>query len=461
LVRTKDVETQGATATLARFAISLTYEDLPAEVVDLLKRMLLDTLGTTLAANTLGEGCRELITFARKTGGTPECTLIGLGDKVPASIAALVNGGLAHALNYDVVGAGHLGLIPISPLAAAERAGASGSDLLAAIAAGCEITARINLAVKKPNEQALAGQLLGYFGAAAGAGRVMHLDQARMESAFGLALMQTAGARQVSVVGGEPPAKAIYGGFPNHGGMIAALLAEEGLGAECDALEGKAGLYALYYGGDFDEQTLTEGLGDRYLAMGANFKPWATSGIVNPFIEAALDLCKTHSLKAPGIRSVHIRGGRPAQHWIEPAEERKRPANGAAAANSVYFAVAKALVNGEVSLSDFTPEGLVQPDALAFTDRMDHSIDDALGHSAVLELVLESGENLVGRVDVPLGSPAKPMSQEQIVAKFLDCARFASAPIATSRLEQVIDLVGRLEQIDDVRALTELLTPNR
>ena len=207
MVKAGETATQGATQALASFASSVTYEQLPSDVTDLLKRMLLDTLGTTLAANTLGEGCRELVAFARKTGGAPECSIIGFRDRAPASVAAFVNGGLAHALNYDVVGAGHLGLIPISPLAAAERAGANGRELLAGMAAGCEVTARINLATLSRNEEALAGQLLGYFGASAGAARVMQLDTSQMNSAFGLALMQTAGARQVSVVGGEPPPK--------------------------------------------------------------------------------------------------------------------------------------------------------------------------------------------------------------------------------------------------------------
>ena len=242
--------------------------------------------------------------------------------------------------------------------------------------------------------------------------------------------------------------------------MIAALLAEEGLGAECDALEGKAGLYALFYKGQFDESTLQDELGRKWLSLEANFKPWATSGMVNPFIEAALDLVSVRGLKPDDIRQVHLRGGRPAQHWIEPADERKRPANGAAAANSVYFAVAKALTNGGVTLGDFTPEGLRQPETIAFTDRMDHSIEDGLGHSAVVELTLQSSETVSSRVDVPLGSPAKPMSRQQIIEKFLDCARYASGPISQSRLEQAIEVVDRLERAPDVRALTALLVPD-
>src|SRR5262245_61368721 len=97
----------GATARIADFLAGVTYEDLPPAVVAALKHQVLDTLGTTLAASTLGEGCRELVSVVQTTGGAPESTLLGFGTKVPAAQAALANGGLAHALNYDAGGAGH------------------------------------------------------------------------------------------------------------------------------------------------------------------------------------------------------------------------------------------------------------------------------------------------------------------------------------------------------------------
>ena len=125
--------------------------------------------------------------------------------KVPALTAAFANGSTAHALNYDALGGdgGHLGFSSVpGPLAAAERkTTVSGKELLAAMAAAAEVTARLARALSaagvNANERFLEGQLLGYFGAAVGAGRVLGLSIEQMHSTFGLALMQAAGTMQV------------------------------------------------------------------------------------------------------------------------------------------------------------------------------------------------------------------------------------------------------------------------
>ena len=124
---------------LSEFAAGLTFDVLPSEVVTTVKRIFLDTLGTTLAANTLGVGCKELVQVAQRCGGSEDATLLGIGTKVPAPMAALTNGGLAHALNFDDVagprGSGHMGVTSIpAALAAAEyRGGVNGRDFLTAI----------------------------------------------------------------------------------------------------------------------------------------------------------------------------------------------------------------------------------------------------------------------------------------------------------------------------------------
>src|SRR2546428_5232134 len=128
---------------------------------------------------------------------------------------------------------------------AEKRGGVSGREFLASVAVAAELTARLAGALSAAgvdaNEKFLEGQLLSYFGAAAGAGRVLRFTPERMHSVLGLALMQAAGTRQVSFEGGE--AKAIYGAYANHGAVLSALLAEQGIGARCAVLEGPAGIY--------------------------------------------------------------------------------------------------------------------------------------------------------------------------------------------------------------------------
>src|SRR6266571_5274008 len=185
------------TQRLAEFAAGLTYEQLPSGTVHAVQRMLLDCLGTTLAGSSLGAGVGPLLALVEQSEGRPESAILGTGRRAPAHLAALANGGLAHALNYDdyLPGAGiHLGVTSVpAALAAAERAGGvSGKELIAALAAGNELAARLGLALEKgayTETRPQTSQMLGYFNAAASAGRVLRLSAAQMHSALGLALM--------------------------------------------------------------------------------------------------------------------------------------------------------------------------------------------------------------------------------------------------------------------------------
>ena len=455
---------QGVTLRLSEYAAGLTYESLPPEVVSAAKALLLDTLGTTLAGTTLGAGCREVVEVVRNAGGTPESTLLGFGDKVPAVMAAFANGATAHALNYDTIGeVGHLGVTALAaPLAVAERAGGvSGKEFLTAVVAGTEVTARTTAAVvkagRRPSETFLAGQLLGYMGAAAGAGRVLRLSVDQMQSAIGLAVMQASGSMQV-VLDGDPPAKAIYGAFPNHGGVLSVLLSQAGVGARFNALEGRLGFYGMFYGGDYDGPALDDDLGKGYWLMGVGFKMWPTSGVVHPFIEAAMDLVSQGAFTTAEIEQVRCTGDDHIRAWCEPIADRRRPQNTASAGNSVLFNVAKTLVNGKVTLADMTPEGLAQPEALELAQRVDYAIDDSLHGGGIVEVTTKAGTKFSARVDTPLGQPSRPVGQERLVEKFRDCVQYAAKPLDPKAVDQVIDLIDHLEEIPDVSALPALVS---
>ena len=361
------------TSALAEFAAELKFADLPADAVAALKLMILDCLGCAIAATSLGDGCRETIELMRNLGGKPEGTIIGSAGKVSAPNAAFANGALVHALNYDPIGGeiGHLGVVCLAaPLAMAEAVGGvSGAELLAASAAACEISARVTRAItrtgRRPSEKFLSGQLLSYFGAAAGAGRVLGLDPEQMRSALGLALMQMSGSRQV-VLSGDPPAKAIYGAFPNHAGVLAALLSRQGMGADVEVFGEPAGLYSMIYDGTCDLDVLTTGLGSEFLLSKVDFKLSPTSDQVCPFIEAAGSI---GPLDASVIQAVDIVAPSKLRAWCEPIDRRRRPENPAAAANSIPFMAAKSLAHGTVKLSDITFEGLRDAAALAIADR--------------------------------------------------------------------------------------------
>ena len=455
----------GLTRTICEYATNVQYEDLPPAVVSVAERLILDSLGTALAGSTLGDTCRELVVMVRSAGGTPESTVLGTGVKVSAPMAALANGGMVHALNYDAIGAdgGHPGSFALtSPLAVAERVSqVSGREFISALVVGVEVEMRAVIGLLRAGVDTkgvfLEGQLLSYLGATLSAGRVLKLTPNQMDSALGLMLMQTSGSRQV-VIYGDPPAKAIYAAFPNQGGVMSALLAKEGLQAQCAAMEGEAGLFSMYYQGNYDPDALESGLGTEFHTLRTAFKPWATSGLVHPFIEAALQLREEHDLPLDAIDKVHLMGHPQTRNWFEPVEERHSPTSAASAANSVAFGTAKALINGAVTLTDFTAEGMVQPEVLLLTQRMDHSFDETLDHrTGIVEITTVAGSTYTKRVKTALGQPDNPMSNDQLREKFRDCASHSAVPVSNAAVEEAIDMIAHLEQVPDVSALPALL----
>ncbi len=449
------------TAALADFAASLEFDDLPAPVVAIVKQMVLDALGTALAATTLGDGCRETLAVMGRLGGAPESTILGVGTKVAAPNAAFANGALVHALNYDPIGSeiGHVGVVCLAaPLAVAEAVGGiSGRDFIVASAVACEMTARITAAIartgRRPSEKYLSGQLLNYFGAAAGAGRILGLDAAGMGNALGLALMQMAGSRQI-VLSGDPPAKAIYGAFPNHAGVLAALLSREGLTADCAVFGEPAGLYPMIYDGDCDANALVEGLGETFLLTAVEFKPWPTSNQIHPAIEAAAKIAGG-GLDVPEIAEVVVVVPTRLRPWCEPLGKRQRPDNAAAAANSIPFCVANALARGDVALADIAAEGLDDQTVLAIAARTTYRLDDSVD-GAVVRVGLLDGNQREARIETPLGSRTRPTSPERLADKFRDCCGHASTALSSDNIEGLIALIDDLDELDDIGRLVSL-----
>ncbi|MEA2638828.1 MAG: hypothetical protein QOF51_222 [Chloroflexota bacterium] len=448
-----------AAAAFARFAADLTYEALPDDVVATLKHLLLDMLGTTLAASTLGDGMPELLRVVTRAGGSPESTVIGVGAQVPVAWAAFANGGLAHALNYDDTAEPtiHVGAACIAAALAVgeQQGGLSGRELLAAVAAGAEVMVRLRLAIA-PFEQdgseahPQPTQMLGYFGAALSAGRAMRLSARQLHSALGLASMQAAGSRQVVTEG--RPAKALYAGFSALGGTMSALLSAEGVAADCAVFEGEAGLFATYYGGRFDPQPLRDGLGGAFHLASIRFKPWPVTGRAHPYIRAALRLRTEHQPDPAAIERVTIHGGPSVRTFCEPLAVRRRPRSPVEAEDSIPFAVAKSLANGAIRLEDLQPDGLDQPRALQIAERIGYTVDAALSPS--LEVLMQDGARYV----CPAEPGSETLADEDLVQKFIDCASHARRPVAAAALQEAIEGVRNLEALADCTTLVRLLS---
>lgn len=448
-------------AVLSEFASDTDYERLPPNVVEVSKRVLLDTIGVMVAATTLEKAVLPIIQLVKDGGGREESTIIGFGGKVPCWNAAFVNGALSHALDYstsDSRGVAPGGVTVPAALAMAERAPhTSGRQLLAAIAVGCEVLMRISGAItRNPMEFGwVSPMLLGVFGAAVAAGKIAGLGPRQMMDALGIALHQAGGTWEMA----EDPAstfRAVRNCFVNKTGVLAALMAQGGLSAAKDPLEGKHGLYRQYFQGEYDPSVLTKGLGSEFRFETISFKPYPSCRDTHTSIDAALRLARKHDVVPAHVEEIRLTVGPMGEKLCIPREQRCRPGTSIEAKFSLPFTVAMAIARRKVTLVEFSPSGLTDPEILSLARRVSYQVGKGSPgvDPGIIDIRLKDGRVLHEEVVHPPGGPQSPLSQEDLLEKFRDCARYSLKPLRTSDVEAIIAFVRDLEHQTDLSDLT-------
>jgi 2-methylcitrate dehydratase PrpD len=451
---------------IIKYLTGTRYADLPPEAVESARKEVLDSLATALGGS--GKvGIPELLALASEWGGQEQSSIIGYGLKYPAPVAAQINGTMIHALDYDdghQTALVHIGCVTVSTaFAAAERmSGVSGKEFIAAIALGGDLMARLGLA-SRPGKSALSAgwhptTLFGHFGAAAVAGRLFKLKGEKMTHALGLAYHQAGGAG--SGVADGALAKRMGPGFAARAGLTAALMAEKGITGERDPLEGKTGVYHAYMGGDYDPKTLTADLGKRFEGVNVGDKPYPCCGLTHACIDAALALKDRHNINANHIKAVTAYGGQAAYDLCVPPEVKQNPRTIIDAQFSVPWVVATALAKGAVTVDDFNEEAIKRPDILALARKVTGRLVPEMTRHGVgpggVIINMEDGIEYKEEVEHCLGSVVRPMTFNDIVRKFRECAPCAVNPLSPKSVEKMIDLVGRLEHLDDAAAIIRL-----
>jgi len=424
---------------LAGFSADLRFDRLPAEVIAHTKLAILDTIGVALAGSATKEGCDEVLAYLAAENGSGRASVWPSGVLLRPGQAALANAVLARALDYDDIlefPQIHVSVCVVPAalaLAQSRSAPVDGRRLIAAVAAGCEVQSRLAASLKPYFGEGLptmlSSQVFGYFSAAAASGNMLGLSCDTMRSAFGLALMQAAGTEEMVVHAAESFGKSLYAGLSNQGGVQSALMAHHGILAKGEPLEGRAGLFAAYYGARYDADVLVSDLGTRFLSLERCVKAMPGTLVSHAFAEAALQLTRDNSLRQADIARVRLDVGPWGNVMCEPASLRRRPTSASAAMNSIPFIVAKAIANGPRRARRFSGRGANQAEALAIAARIDHVLRQDLARPLGLEpglvtLTLNDGRGLNMRVDTPLGHPSRPLSPEGTVAN--------SAPMSVS-----------------------------
>ena len=450
---------QGLSARLAAFVVDTEFEDLPDRTVEMTKQCLLDAIGVSLAASGLGEGCQAFVDLALSQGGNPTCAVFGMPHRLPVEAAAFVNGAMAHAMDYEDAHDGML-LHPNAPtvpaaLAIAEATGGvSGKELIAALAVGCDVAVRLaqGLRASLSDFGWYPPPILAAFGATAAAAKLLRLNVSQVRDAFSLVLCQATCSGEIKY-SPDSVVRAIRDAFGARASVSAALLAARGVTGFDAPFEGRAGFYAMFARGQYDAGAVVLDLGQRFEIENISFKPWPSCRGTHSAIEAAIDLRDRHSINPDNVAAVRLRGGRILGMLDEPRAGKRRPATAIDAKFSLPFTTGTALVYGKVALDNFLPRSLGDSRVLRVADRVELDIDPALPENDIrceMKITDRFGATHARNVHVPLGSPAKPMSQSHLIDKFIDCARYASQPFQAMQARQICDATLALESNQNV-----------
>jgi 2-methylcitrate dehydratase PrpD len=458
------------TSQLVEYCHSVHYDDIPPAAIDAAKVEILDSLGVGLAGR-IADGVPELLQVVREWGGAGQSSVIGDTELLPAPHAAMVNAVMVHALDYDCGHTGafvHTGVITVpAAFASAERAGGiPGREFLATAVVGTDLFCRLGMGLRSNVNKALAGwhwtSVLGFLSSAAIAARMFGLDEHEIRQTLGIAYHQCAGNTQG--VSSGALTKRIGPGFAVRGGLTAALMAERGITGADDVLDGEYGLCKLYGGNEsYDSDTFMSGLGQQFEGINTDIKIYPCGGMMDPFIDAALELVSHHQINIKDVQAVTVWHGEGASGFVKPLDVRRKPRNAVDTQFSIPWTVAVAIAKGRVSPESFTSTAIKDEDILAISQKITPKLDLNLNRVVGLEpgrveLHLRNGKTVTSQKDNHMSGTKGVLPFESVVEKFMDCAAFSSVSIPENRLQEVVDMVWNLDELDDATKIIRLLS---
>ncbi len=391
--------------------------------------------------------------------------ILGSGDRTSLAGAALANGALSQALEFDdthnesIV---HMSSPAVAAaLALAEQRPVSGRDLIAAIVIGNEISCRIGSV--SPGQLHRRGfhptGLFATFGATWLAAKRLGLDVEQMTNAAGIAGSFASGLLECWVDGTQ--SKFLHPGWAAQSGIVAATLAGAGATGPATILEGRFGLFQSHLQDDGttrDFARVTAGLGERWESENASFKPYPAAHVIHPYIDAVLRLRAAHALDPRRVARISC----PVAPYIvgivcEPVAEKRRPRSDSHGRVSLQYTLAEALVRGRLGRDAYQPGFLADPEILRIADRVDYRVDQAYPgperFKGAVAIVMQDGRSYETVEENNRGSAANPMSVAEIVGKFDENAADVLAPDQRRRL---VDAVMALPASGDAGRIVDL-----
>lgn len=449
---------------IAEFAANLTPDAIPTDVRECAKLHVLDVCGTALAA-TRFDFAQHALAGISNIAEAGNNSVIGMNVKLPMRDAVLMNGILAHGLDYDdthpeAIVHPTASAFPCA-LGVAEKRDASGADLLMAYMLGVEIATRLGVAAKgamHTNGFHTTG-IAGHFGCAVAAGKLFNLSPQRLQYAQGFAGSTASAISEHRADGAWN--KRLHPAWAGVGGITAAGLASGGFVGTKKIYEGADGIFRSHTGTRFNEvdmAAMTRRLGEEWLLQEVAIKPYPICHLLHACADSALAIRRKHNIKPEDIAKVRALLHPETFHYIaEPPEMRRRPVSDYMAKFSVQFVLAACFVRGRFGFAELETDALNDPQILALAQKVNHEADPDSAFpkyfSGGVVVTTKDGREFVHMEKINRGAGERALSAEDITEKFFDNATLVISKPQAERIRKAVLDMDR----QPARALTHAL----
>lgn len=442
------------TRTLARWIVASEFADIPADVRHSGVASFLNWMGCAVGGSrheTLDRAIAALAPFS----GPAQASILGRRERFDVLHASLLNGISSHVFDFDDT---HLKTIihPAGPVASAvlalsEFQPVSGAELLHAFILGIEVECRIGNAVY-PAHYDIGWHITGtagVFGAAAAVGKLLKLDEQQMIWALGIAGTQSSGFREMF----GTMCKSFHPGRAAQNGLASAMLARQNFTSSNRVLEAPRGFaHVMSTARNFDE--ITGHLGEVWEAALNSYKPFACGIVIHPSIDGCIQLRNAHGLKAEDIARIDLR----VDPLVLELTGKKTPQTGLEGKFSVYHSCAAAIVHGAAGEREYADAVVRDPVIMALRDKVSAvAQDDIREDEAWLRITLTDGRVLEKHVAHAIGSLERPMTRDQLVAKFDDLVGDVLPRAQGDRLRETCWQIESLPDASEVARLAVMV----
>lgn len=451
---------------LCRMVVNTSYEDLPANAIEVAKRSILDTLAVTIGGSAL-EGIPEIVSLVRDRGGKPESIIPIYGGAVPAPEAALAIGTMSRAMDlgdfHETAGHCTEYILPALLAATGLRPGISGKEFITALVVGQEVLIRVGQGYNYKNAPAFhRGSAHYIFGSVAAVGKLINLSLDELTNAEGMASLMTQphSLAMSSAVQGTSLMTRFHHGFICQDAVNVCVLAGMGItGPHLEVLAAPVGFLG-FAKWETNPDALTNGLGEKWEMEEVFMKHFPAMIFSQTSIEGIIDQMQEHGFKATDIANIVI-----DEPSFSEAIARKTPPWDPKTVHDCQFCtpytVATAAYDGKISLDSYTPQARARRDVRDLMAKISGTEDPDLRlYASRVHTTLNNGAQYSKEYPHSKGHPKNPFTDQELVDKTKDCNRYSAKKLTDAALDSFIDSVMNLEKVDDVvSALVSPLVP--